>query len=70
MTSGIMGVDEVLQLRSQLIVGRVEVAFDGCVRHGAIHSFHLPIGPWIGLELALGRSFAFDLELTRFGGHP
>src|ERR1700709_1979239 len=41
----IIGVDEVLQVGSQLVVGLVEVAFDGRVLDGAVHSFDLPIGP-------------------------
>ena len=32
---------------SQLIVGFVEVAFDSRVLEGAVHSFDLPIGPWM-----------------------
>jgi hypothetical protein len=34
-----------LQVCSQLVVGLVEVAFDGRVLDGAVHSFDLPIGP-------------------------
>ena len=41
----VVGIDEVLQVRSQLVVGLVEVAFDGRVLDGAVHSFDLPIGP-------------------------
>ena len=43
----VVGVDEVLQVGSQLVVGLVEVAFDGGVLEGAVHSFDLPIGPWM-----------------------
>jgi hypothetical protein len=39
----VIGVDEVAQMRSQLIVGFVEVAFDGGVLDSAVHSFDLPI---------------------------
>ena len=41
----VVGVDEVAQVRSQFIVGFVEVAFDGCVLDRAVHSLDLPIGP-------------------------
>src|SRR5208282_6635817 len=41
----VVGVDEVAQVGSQLVVGLVEVAFDGRVLDGAVHSFDLPIGP-------------------------
>src|SRR5208282_700112 len=38
-----------------LVAGFVEVAFDGRVLDGAIHSFDLPIGPWmLGLSLEGG----------------
>ena len=43
----LLGVDEVAQMSSQLIVGLVEVAFNGCVLDRAVHSFDLPIGPWM-----------------------
>ena len=39
----VVRVDEVAQVRSQLVVGLVEVAFDGRVLDGAVHSFDLPI---------------------------
>ena len=41
----VVGVDEVTQVGSQLLVGIVEVAFDGCVLDRAVHSLDLPIGP-------------------------
>ena len=41
----VIGVDEVLQVGSQLVVGLVEVAFDGRVLDGSVHSFDLAIGP-------------------------
>ena len=41
----VVGVDEVAQVRSQLVVSFVEVAFDGRILDGAVHSFDLPIGP-------------------------
>jgi hypothetical protein len=41
----VVGVDEVLQVRSQLVVGLVETSFGGGVLDGAVHSFDLPIGP-------------------------
>jgi hypothetical protein len=43
----VVGVDEVLQMGSQLVVGVIEVAFDSRVLDGAVHSFELPIGPWM-----------------------
>ena len=39
----IIGGDEVLQVRSQLVVGCVEISFDGGVLDGAVHSFALPV---------------------------
>jgi hypothetical protein len=39
----VVGFDEVAQVRSQLVVGLVEVAFDGRILEGAVHSFDLPI---------------------------
>ena len=39
----VVGVDEVLQVGSQLVVGLVEVAFDSRVLDRAVHSFDLPI---------------------------
>src|ERR1700722_7888348 len=39
----VVGVDEVLQVGSQLVVGLVEVAFDSRVLRRAVHSFDLPI---------------------------
>ena len=41
----VVGVDEVAQVGAQLIVGLVEVAFDGGVFDGAVHSLDLTIGP-------------------------
>jgi hypothetical protein len=38
-----------LQVGSQLVVGLVEVAFDGRVLDGAVHSFDLPIGPRVSV---------------------
>ena len=44
MASGeVIGVDEVAQMGPQLIVRFVEVAFDGCVLDGAVHSFDLAV---------------------------
>src|SRR4029077_12202720 len=43
----VVGVDEVAQVRSQLVVGLIEVAFDGRVLDGAVYSLDLPIGPWM-----------------------
>src|SRR6202453_4586966 len=48
----VVGVEEVLQVGSQLVVSFVEVAIDGRVLDGAVHSFDLPIGPWV---LGLGQ---------------
>src|SRR5271155_737229 len=41
----VVGVDEVGEVASQLLMRLVEVAFDGCVLDGAVHSFDLPVGP-------------------------
>jgi hypothetical protein len=50
----VVGVDEVLQVGSQLVMGLVELAFDSCVLDGAVHSFDLPIGPgMLGLGQAM-----------------
>src|SRR5271154_967907 len=43
----VVGVDEVLQVGAQLVVGLVEAAFDSRVLDGAVHSFDLPVGPWM-----------------------
>ena len=34
-------------MRPQLIVGLVEVSFDGRLLNGAVHSLDLPVGPWM-----------------------
>jgi hypothetical protein len=39
----VVGVDEVAQVHSQLVVSFAEVAFDSCVLDRAVHSFDLPI---------------------------
>jgi hypothetical protein len=39
----VIGVDEVAQMNSQLIVGLVEVAFDGRILDGAVHPFDLTV---------------------------
>jgi hypothetical protein len=41
----VVGVDEIAQVRSQLVVRLVVVAFDGGVLDGAVHSFDLAVGP-------------------------
>jgi hypothetical protein len=38
----VVGVDEVAQVGSQLVMGLVEVAFDGCVDR-SVHAFDLPV---------------------------
>ena len=43
MTFGIIGVDEVAQVCSQLVVCFVEVSFDRCILDGAVHSLDLPV---------------------------
>ena len=43
MSGEVVGVDEVAQVRSQLVVCLVEVAFDGRILDSAVHSFDLPI---------------------------
>ena len=43
----VVGVDEVPQMRAQLIVGFVEVAFDGGVLNRPVHSLNLTIRPWM-----------------------
>ena len=47
MSGEVVGVDEVAQVDAQLVVGLVEVAFDCRVLDSAVHSFDLPIGPWM-----------------------
>lgn len=39
----VVGVDELTQVRSQLVVGLAEVAFDGRVLVGAVHSLDFPL---------------------------
>ena len=41
----VVGVDEVAQVDAQLVVGFVEVAFDGGVLDGAVHPLDLTVGP-------------------------
>jgi hypothetical protein len=41
----IVGVDEVAQMGSQLIVGFIKVAFDGGVFDGAVHPLDLAVRP-------------------------
>jgi hypothetical protein len=41
----VVGVDEVTQVGSQLLVGFVEVAFEGGVFDGAVHSLDLAVRP-------------------------
>jgi hypothetical protein len=43
----VVGVDEVPQMGSQLIVGFIEVAFDGCVFDGSVHPLDLAIRPGV-----------------------
>ena len=43
----VLGVDEVAQVGSQLIVGFIEVAFDGGVLDGAVHPLELAIRPGV-----------------------
>ena len=40
-----MGVDEVMEVRAQLSMAVVVVAFDGCFFDGPVHPFDLAIGP-------------------------
>jgi len=50
----VIGVDEIAQMSSQLIVGLVEVTFDGCVLDGAVHPLDLTVGPrMLGLGQAM-----------------
>jgi len=41
----VVGVYEIPQAGSQLVVSFIEVTFDGCVLDGAVHSLYLTIGP-------------------------
>jgi len=41
----VIGVDEVAQMNSQLVVGFVEVAFDGRILDGAVHPLDLAVCP-------------------------
>ena len=43
----VVGVDEVPQMRAQLVVGLVEGAFDGGVLDRPVHSLDLTIRPWM-----------------------
>src|SRR5271154_3267733 len=70
----VVGVDEVLQVGSQLVVGLVEVAFDSRVLDRAVHSFDLPIGPWmLGLcqpviDVVLGAGVFEGVRPNRLSG--
>ena len=41
----VVGSEEVSQVRSELFLGVVEVAFDGGVLDGPVHALDLPVGP-------------------------
>ena len=41
----VVGCDEVVQVRFELLMRVIEVAFDGSFLDGSIHAFDLPVGP-------------------------
>ena len=43
----IVGIDEDVEVLPELVVAVVVIAFDGGVLDGAVHSFDLPVGPWM-----------------------
>ena len=43
----VVGPEEVGQVRFELVVGVVEVAFYGGVLDGSVHALDLPVGPWV-----------------------
>lgn len=43
----IVCVDEVFEVRFELLAAVVVAAFDGGFLDGAVHAFHLPVGPWM-----------------------
>ena len=46
-TGKVIGGDEVVEMRSQLVVAFVMEALDGRLFDGAVHSFDLPVGPGV-----------------------
>jgi hypothetical protein len=70
----VVDVDEVAQVRSQLVVGFVEAAFDGGVVDGSVHAFDLPTGPWmLGLcqpmiDVVLGAGLFEGVRPNGFSG--
>jgi hypothetical protein len=43
----VVGSEEVVQVRFELVIGVVEVSLDGSVLDGPIHAFDLPVCPWM-----------------------
>ena len=70
----VVGVDEVGEVASQLLMRLVEVAFDGCVLDGPVHSFDLPVGPgMLGfgqamIDIALGAGVFEGVRPNGFSG--
>ena len=63
MASGeVIGVDEVAHVGSQPLMGLIEVAFDGRVFDGAVHSLDLAAGPVLGASVFEG------VRPSRFSG--
>ena len=53
----IVGIGEVVQVRIQLGMTVVMIAFDGCLLDRAVHTLNLTVGPWM---LRLGK-VVFDI---------
>jgi hypothetical protein len=55
----VIGVVEAAQMKPQLIMRIVEMAFDGCVPNGSVHPFDLPVCPWV---FGLGQAMIGTIE--------
>jgi len=70
----VVGLDEVIEVGSQLVVGFVVVALDGGILEGAVHPLDLAIGPrmlWFGeamIDIALGAGVFEGMRPDRLTG--
>src|SRR5215469_7924226 len=70
----VVGLDEVVEVGSQLIVGFVVVALDGGVLEGAVHPLDLAVGPRMlrfgqaMIDVALGASVLKGMRPDRLSG--
>src|SRR5712691_8250276 len=57
----VVGFEEVGQVRFELVVGVVEVAFDGGVLDGSVHALDLAVGPGM---VGLGKPLFDSMEVA------